>query len=157
MIISINQLADIRTRYKDKKIILTSGTFDLFHVGHLHYLEAVKSYGDILVVILSGDNRVKGRKGLDRPIIPETDRAQIIDALKIVDYVFTDPTDYLPEGINKLHAEIIAKLQPDIYVTDGNDVRFSNIMEKTKIIILPRVKGGIYSSTSAIIERIKTI
>ena len=62
MIIAIDDLAKIRTQYKNKKIILTSGTFDLFHVGHLHYLQAVKKYGDIFIVLLSRDTRVSGRK-----------------------------------------------------------------------------------------------
>ncbi len=150
MIVAIGDLADMRTQNKDKKIILTSGTFDLFHVGHLRYLEKVKSYGDVVVVMLSSDARVKDRKGPKRPIISENDRAQILDALKVVDYVFIDP------GKNeaKIYEDIIASLKPDLYVTDGEDVRFSKILDKSKQIVLPRAESGKHASTTAIIEHI---
>ncbi|HVX24514.1 MAG TPA: adenylyltransferase/cytidyltransferase family protein, partial [Candidatus Saccharimonadales bacterium] len=85
MIVTINDLAKIREQYQDQKLILSSGTFDLLHVGHLHYLQAAKTYGDVLIVLLSGDQRIKARKGDDRPIIPEVDRTEMLDALKIVD------------------------------------------------------------------------
>lgn len=89
MIITMNDVQHIREVNSGKKIILTSGTFDLFHVGHLNYLQQVKQYGDTVVVLLSGDARVRARKGSRRPIIPEHERAQILDALKVVDYVLS--------------------------------------------------------------------
>lgn len=154
MIITLENLADIRRQHQNKSIVLTSGSFDLLHVGHLRYLEAVKAYGDIVIVMLSSDDRIKARKGLQRPIIPASERAQMLDALKMVDYVFIDPAKTTQDNINPIHAKIIASLQPDIYVTDGIDVRFSTIMERSKLIILPRVEGGNHASTSAIIEHI---
>ncbi|MDB5164612.1 MAG: rfaE bifunctional protein [Candidatus Saccharibacteria bacterium] len=154
MIVRLENLADIRRQHKNEKIALTSGTFDLLHVGHLRYLNAVKSLGDIVVVMLSGDDRIKARKGSKRPIIPENDRAQMLDALKIVDYVFIDPATSSPEEIDPVHAEILAKLQPDVYATDGPDPRFWNIMEKSKLIIVPRSEGDGHASTSAIIDHI---
>ena len=92
MIIDKDKLKDIRQKHKDKKIVLTTGTFDLFHVGHLNYLKNVKSYGDVMIVLLSGDLRVKSRKGQKRPIIPEYQRALILDAIRYVDYVLIDPS-----------------------------------------------------------------
>ena len=86
MIVKFENLSDIRIQHTNKKIVLTSGTFDLLHIGHLQYLEAIESLGDIVVVLLSGDNRVRARKGLNRPIIPENERAQLLSVLKIVDY-----------------------------------------------------------------------
>lgn len=153
MIVALNDLAKIRAKHGGKKIVLTSGTFDLFHVGHLNYLNGVKAHGDVVVVMLSGDARIKVRKGEKRPIIGEADRAQILDALKMVDYVFVDPGK--PEGEDPVYADILARLQPDLYVTDGEDVRFSNIMDKSKQIILDRIDGGQHASTTAIIEHIK--
>jgi cytidyltransferase-like protein len=152
MIIRLENLADIRTQHKDKTIALTSGTFDLLHVGHLRYLESVKSLGEIVIVLLSGDNRVKARKGPNRPIIPENDRARMLDALKIVDYVFIDPAKSAPDQIDPVHAEIVKLLNPDIYATDGEDPRFFDIMDKSKLVVLPRTHEQI--STSAIIEQI---
>ena len=152
MIVTIEALASIRKRHADQKLVLTSGTFDLFHVGHLNYLEHVKQYGDVLVVLLSGDNRVKARKGSSRPIIPEDDRARILDSLKIVNYVFIDPSKLGPHETDPIHAEILRELQPDFYVTDGPDPRFVNLMDESRFIVLERMKPN--PSTTAIIEHI---
>jgi len=157
MIVRLENLADIRSQHKDKKIVLTSGTFDLLHVGHLRYLDAVKSLGSIVVVLLSGDDRVKARKGPQRPIIPQDDRAQMLDALKVVDYVFIDPATAPPDQIDPVHATIVATLQPDVYATDGVDIRFSNIMDASKLIIVPRSEGDGHASTSAIIAHIASL
>lgn len=148
MIIKVNDLSQIRSKYADEKIILTSGTFDLFHVGHLRYLQAVKNYGDIVVVMLSGDKRVQDRKGLKRPVIPESDRAEILDAIKCIDYVFIDP--------GKNYEPILESLNPNLYITDGDDNRISSILEKSKIVILSRQRPGAHESTSAIIDRISS-
>lgn len=155
MILNNEQLADIRAKHQDQKIVLTSGTFDLFHVGHLNYLEQVKQHGDIVIVLLSGDNRVKARKGTTRPIIFEDDRARILDSLKIVDYVFIDPSTLSPDETDPIHAELLEKLQPDYYVTDGPDPRFVNLMDSSKFIILERMQPE--PSTSSIINRIKEL
>lgn len=152
MIVKLENLADIRSQHRNEKIALTSGTFDLLHVGHLRYLEAVKSLGDILVVMLSGDDRTKARKGPQRPITPENDRAQLLNALKVVDYVFIDPARSAPDQIDPVHAKIVKYLDPDMYATDGEDPRFFNIMDKSKLLVLPRTNEQV--STSAIIERI---
>ena len=157
MIIGLENLADVRRQHKDKKIVLTSGTFDLLHVGHLRYLNAIKALGDVAVVMLSGDDRIKARKGPQRPIIPEGDRAQMLDALKVVDYVFIDPATNPPEEIDPVHAQIVAELQPDLYATDGPDPRFWSIMEESKLVIVPRSEGEGHASTSAIIEHIQNL
>ena len=152
MIIGFDELALVRDKHSGKKLVLTSGTFDLLHVGHLNYLESVKKHGDIVVVLLSGDNRVKARKGPKRPIIPEGQRAQILDALKPVDYVFIDPSKLSPEETDPIHAEILRKLQPDYYVTDGADPRFYELMDKKSFIILDRMQPE--PSTTSIIKRV---
>lgn len=155
MIIGLDNLAEIRRQHIDKTIVLTSGTFDMIHVGHLLYLEAVKALGDIVVVMLSGDGRTKARKGPNRPIIPENDRAQMLDALKIVDYVFIDPGKSAPDQIDPVHTEVLEHLNPDVYATDGPDPRFFDIMDKSKFVILPRTEAQV--STSAIIEHIANL
>jgi cytidyltransferase-like protein len=152
MIVNIDELAEIRNRHSDQKLVLTSGTFDLFHAGHLNYLEEVKKHGDVIIVLLSGDNRVRARKGPKRPIIGEADRAWILDSLKIVDYVFIDPSKMSPETTDPIHAEILQKLQPNYYVTDGPDPRFYELMDKSKFIILDRMNPE--PSTTSIIDRI---
>lgn len=154
MIISLDDLAGIRERAEGKRLVLTSGTFDLLHVGHLNYLEAVRRYGDVVVVLLSSDARVKARKGHSRPIIPEADRARLLDALKVVDHVLIDPSLLAPDMTDPLHAEILQMLQPDVYVTDGPDPRFVRLLDASRLIILDRADAGGHASTSAIIEHI---
>ena len=109
MIIAFDDITDIRNNHSDQKVVLTSGTFDLLHVGHLNYLEKVKEHGDVVVVLLSGDQRVKSRKGSKRPIINESERARVLDNLKIVDYVFIDPSKMRPDETDPIHAEILQK------------------------------------------------
>lgn len=152
MVVTLDDLTSIRKRHDSQKLVLTSGTFDLFHAGHLNYLEQVKQRGDVVVVLLSGDNRVKARKGSSRPIIPEGDRARILDSLKVVDYVFIDPSKLGPHETDLIHAQILQKLQPDYYVTDGPDPRFVDLMDESKFITLERMKPE--PSTTSIIERI---
>lgn len=155
MIIRLENLSDIRRQYKSESIVMTSGTFDLLHTGHLQYLEAVKALGEVVVVLLSSDARVKARKGSSRPIIPENDRAQMLDALKIVNYVFIDPAKAAPDQIDPVHAEIVELLDPDIYATDGEDPRFFTVMDKSKLVVLPRTNEQV--STSSIIDRITNL
>lgn len=103
-------------------------------------------------MLLSGDNRVKARKGQKRPIINESDRARILDNLKMVDYVFIEPSNMRPDEIDPIHAEILQKLKPDYYVTDGPDPRFYNLMDKPQFIILDRLNPE--PSTTSMIDRI---
>jgi cytidyltransferase-like protein len=155
MIVKLNDLSSIREKHNNQKVVLTSGTFDLFHVGHLNYLKKVKEHGDIVLVMLSGDARVRARKGLSRPIINEYDRAQILDSLKIIDYVFIDPSTLEPGETDPIHAEVLKRLNPDYYVTDGPDPRFVNIMDESKFVILERLQAE--PSTSSIIKKIQSL
>lgn len=152
MIVTFDDLPSVRNSHANQKLVLTSGTFDLLHVGHLNYLEGVKQYGDVVVVLLSGDNRVKARKGSSRPIIPEADRARILDSLKIVDYVFIDPSKLGPHETDPIYAEILRDLQPSFYVTDGPDPRFFDLMNKESFIVLEQMQPE--PSTTSTIERI---
>lgn len=156
MILEFPQLHEVRTQHANEKIVLTSGTFDLFHVGHIAYLNRVKAYGDVVVVMLSGDQRVRSRKGPTRPIIPEADRATILDALKMVDYVVIDNA-VAEDSDNPYYAQLMSDLQPDYYVTDGPDPRFWGKLAPEKFIVLDRQPGGHFDSTSAIIDRISRL
>ena len=71
-----------------------NGVFDLLHVGHVRYLEGAKALVDRLVVAVNSDASVRGLKGEGRPILPETARAELVAALRAVDYVivFSEPT-----------------------------------------------------------------
>ncbi len=81
------------------KIVLTSGTFDLFHIGHAQYLEKAKGYGDLLIVGVDSDAKVKERKGPHRPIVPELERVQILSHCRHADVITLkgkdDPKNHL--------------------------------------------------------------
>lgn len=155
MIVSFKQLESIRSQHRGQTLVLTSGTFDLFHVGHLDYLENVKKYGDVLIVMLSSDKRVKARKDTNRPIINEKERARLLDGLKIVDYVFIDPSQLSPKEVDPIHATVLQKLNPDFYITDGPDPRFYNLLDNNKFVILERLHAE--PSTTSIIGKIRNL
>jgi len=81
------------------QIVLTSGTFDLFHIGHAQYLEKAKELGDVLIVGVDSDQKVKKRKGPDRPVVPENERVSIISHVRHVDVITLkgadDPSNHL--------------------------------------------------------------
>jgi rfaE bifunctional protein nucleotidyltransferase chain/domain len=68
-------------------IVLTSGTFDLVHIGHARYLEKAKEYGEVLIVGVDSDDKVRKRKGNDRPVVPEAERVQMLAHLRAVDII----------------------------------------------------------------------
>jgi cytidyltransferase-like protein len=166
MIIQLENLADIRSQHKNEKIVLTMGTFDLLHVGHLRFLNEVKALGNIIVVLLSSDDRVKARKGPQRPIIPEADRALMLDALEIVDYVLVDPAKGQLSEIDPVHAQIADELQADICAADGGrDSRFIGIIDDDRFRVInlkrsdgyPAISDNQAASTSAIIDHIVSL
>ncbi|HEV3140730.1 MAG TPA: D-glycero-beta-D-manno-heptose 1-phosphate adenylyltransferase [Vicinamibacterales bacterium] len=101
-----------RLRSTGKTIVFTNGVFDLLHPGHLRYLQHARSLGDALVVGINSDRSVRSNKGPDRPITPESERVEILEALRCVDatVVFDEDTPH----------DLIAALQPDILVK-GSD------------------------------------
>jgi len=84
--------ADLAARIKDlraegKEVVFTNGCFDLLHVGHVRLLRGAKAEGDVLVVGLNSDASVRELKGEGRPLQSEEERAEIIAALRFVDFV----------------------------------------------------------------------
>ena len=84
MIVTLEYLEELRKNTKGK-IVLATGTFDLFHYEHLMYLEAAKKLGDVLVVAVK-DNACARFKGPNRPFMDEEYRIAIVDAIRYVDY-----------------------------------------------------------------------
>src|SRR5688572_28370398 len=94
----IDRVAQDRAR--GLKISFANGGFDLLHVGHVRYLEGAKREADRLGVAINSDQSVRGLNGPSRPVMPEADRAELVAALRAVDYVviFAEPTvTMLPE------------------------------------------------------------
>ncbi|WP_298463721.1 D-glycero-beta-D-manno-heptose 1-phosphate adenylyltransferase [uncultured Mitsuokella sp.] len=94
------------------KIVFTNGCFDILHAGHVRYLEKARSFGDVLVLGLNTDASVRENKGPTRPINHELDRAEVVGALKAVDYVVLFG--------EKTAETIIAQVKPDVYVKGGD-------------------------------------
>lgn len=141
-----------RLRAAGKRLVFTNGVFDLLHVGHVRYLAQARTLGDALVVAINSDRTVRELKGPDRPIFDEAERAEILAALRAVDYV-TIFDDVSPRTL-------IATLLPDVLVK-GGDYQLDEIhgREEVKaaggnVISLPFVEGA---STTTLIERIRVI
>lgn len=132
------------------KIVLTSGTFDLFHVGHAQYLEKAKALGDILIIGVDSDAKVRLRKGPHRPIVPEFERVQILSHCRHADVITLKPAD---EPRNRL-IEIVA---PDVLViSKSTKHRDEEVSEKSKyckeiVLLEPQAE----TSTSAKIRLIQ--
>jgi rfaE bifunctional protein nucleotidyltransferase chain/domain len=99
---------------RGKSIVLTSGCFDILHVGHKRFLQEAKKTGDFLILCLNTDNSVRRIKGPGRPIMNQEDRAELILSLGFVDYIV-----YLEEDTA---SSIIAQIEPHVYVK-GEDYR----------------------------------
>ena len=74
-------------RAHGQRIVFTNGCFDILHVGHVRYLGAARALGDCLVVGLNSDASVRRLKGPERPVNEEADRAEVLDALRAVDFL----------------------------------------------------------------------
>ncbi len=132
-----------------RTIALANGVFDLFHVGHLRYLAGAKAHADLLVVAVNSDVSTRLNKGPGRPVVPEAERAEIVEALACVDHVVLfDSKDVVP---------VIRALRPDVHVK-GTDYTPETIPEAAEV----RAYGGQVAvagdpkdhSTSELIEKL---
>jgi D-glycero-beta-D-manno-heptose 1-phosphate adenylyltransferase len=95
-----------------RRFVFTNGHFDVLHLGHVEYLERARALGDALVVGVNGDASTRALKGMQRPIVPATERARLIASLRCVDAAVI---------FESLTAEaLVAQLRPDIYVKGGD-------------------------------------
>jgi len=141
-----------RLRAAGKRLVFTNGVFDLLHVGHVRYLREARALGDALLVAINSDRTVRELKGPDRPVFDQAERAEILAALRSVDYV-TIFDDVSPR-------RVIAELLPDVLVK-GGDYGLDQIHGREeveaaggKVVSLPFVDGA---STTALIDRIRVI
>ena len=152
MLINKNELQDLlkKLRNEHKTIVTTNGCFDILHVGHVRYLQKAKSFGDILIVALNSDKSVKSIKGESRPINNENDRAEVLSALRSVDYVVLFDED---SPIN-----LLLEIKPDVH-TKGADYTIETLPEAKGIMasccrieFISFVEG---KSTTSIINKLK--
>ncbi|NPA32504.1 MAG: glycerol-3-phosphate cytidylyltransferase [Aquificae bacterium] len=118
---------------KNGKVVITYGTFDLFHIGHLNLLRRAKELGDYLIVGVSTDefNEIKGKKS----VFPYEHRAKIVESIKYVDLV-------IPERNWEQKVHDIKKYNVDVFVI-GDDWKgkFDYLKEYCEVVYLPRTEG----------------
>ena len=113
-ILGTDELRQVVSRLKKegKKVVATSGCFDIIHAGHVTYLEEAAAKGDVFVLFLNSDSSVRGLKGNLRPIVPQQERAIVVAGLGCVDYVciFDEATP----------CQMIDIIQPDSFIKGGD-------------------------------------
>lgn len=116
-------------RMRGLKHAFANGGFDLLHVGHVRYLEAARREADRLIVAVNDDRSIQGLKGPARPVLPEADRAELVAALRAVDYViiFSEPTV----------TPLLELLRPDVHCK-GTDYTVDTVPERDTV----RAYGG---------------
>ncbi len=139
-------------REQGAQIVFANGCFDVLHVGHVRYLAGARELGDVLVVGVNSDAQVAIQKGAGRPVLPATERAEIVDALEPVTYVtiFDEPTV----------EQLLLALKPDVHAK-GTDYTAETVPERDVV----RSYGGQVAivgdpkdhSTSAIIARLGNV
>lgn len=150
-IMAAKGLASRREEFRKagKSVVFTNGCFDILHIGHLRYLGAAKSEGDLLVVGLNSDKSVRLIKGDRRPIVEQNQRAELLASMWCVDYVILfDEPDPL---------RIIQLLKPEVLVKGEDwsekDIVGSDFVKANggRVVRVPLVAEA---STSAIIQRV---
>ncbi|MBW1676837.1 MAG: D-glycero-beta-D-manno-heptose 1-phosphate adenylyltransferase [Deltaproteobacteria bacterium] len=132
-----------------KKIVFTNGCFDLLHIGHVRYLKAARAEGDLLVVGVNSDRSVGEIKGPVRPVVPDSERAEVLASLACVDFVtlFDEPDPLVT----------IRSLVPDVLVKgadwEEDAIVGREVVEASggRVIRIQLTEGA---STSRIIEKI---
>lgn len=117
-------------------VVLTSGSFDLIHLGHVKYLERAKQLGDVLAVGVDSDAKIRRRKGDDRPMVPEVERLELLAFQRPVDLIYLKD-----EGETRW--ALIEAVQPDVLVlTEDHSYSESDLAELSelcgRIEVLPR-------------------
>lgn len=130
-------------------IALTSGSFDHFHLGHAMYLEKAREFADLLIVGVDNDDKIRHRKGDNRPLFPQEERLNILIRQRSVDIVTL-------KALEHQRWELIAAVKPDVLVSTKDNYSNSEIEEieatyGCKIVVLERQAE---TSTSAKVRRL---
>lgn len=132
-----------------RTIVFTNGCFDLIHVGHVRCLRKARSMGDVLIVGLNTDSSVRRIKP-GRPLVPERERAEVLSALEMVDYVVLFP--------ETTPLRLIRGIRPDVLVKGGDyrrgEVVGADVVEAAggRTVVVPLVRNR---STSGLLARIR--
>lgn len=144
---------------RNKRIVFVTGTFDILHVGHIHFFKKAKLHGDILVVGLASDKQVQRVKGTHRPVIHEKQRLEMVRSIRYVDYAFITKDVKKSEMIRELNPHVVfynmSKLDTETERKRSASIRkLSSLLPDIKFISM---KSKNPASTSSIIDKIKTL
>lgn len=139
-----------------KEIVVVGGCFDILHPGHLAFLKAAKDVGDTLIVFLESDESIRRLKGKDRPIQPQTIRAEALASLSVTDYIV------LLKGAlsDKEYDELILAIKPAIIATTEGDKAEYHKKRQAELSgskLLHVIKRLPEYSTTKIVEKVKKL
>lgn len=131
------------------RIVLTQGSWDLLHIGHARYMANAKGHGDVLVVGVDSDAKVRKRKGPDRPVVPENERMEMIEHLKSVDLIVL-------KKLNVPKWELVKIVRPDTLIATAETYTLEKLKAVKKfcgnvVVLDPQAT----TSTSAKIRRLQ--
>jgi D-beta-D-heptose 7-phosphate kinase/D-beta-D-heptose 1-phosphate adenosyltransferase len=115
-------------------IVLTSGSFDLIHLGHVKYLARAKELGDILVVGVDSDAKIRRRKGEDRPMVPEQERLELLAHQRPVDLIYLKQEQDPGWGLIKAVEPDTLVLTADHSYTDEQLARLGEVVGDIQVI-----------------------
>jgi D-beta-D-heptose 7-phosphate kinase/D-beta-D-heptose 1-phosphate adenosyltransferase len=146
------EIAAVAARHRDagKRVVFTNGCFDILHAGHVRYLAAAKSQGDVLILGLNSDASVRRLKGEERPLNAEADRIDVLSALAVIDHVVVFEED--------TPLSLIEQVQPDVLVKGADwaekGVEGREFVEARggKVVLVDLHEGR---STTGLVDRIR--
>jgi cytidyltransferase-like protein len=151
IIYNLNHLELLINEIKNKKNILTSGCFDIVHIGHLEFLKQSKCLGDNLLVCLSNDEQISKLKGENRPVNNYIDRIKLFKTISYVDYIIL----YNEEDIDKeTTLNNIMEIIKPLYWVKGSDYNFESIIKKHPSVNIKLIENIPNISTTQIIKNI---
>jgi D-beta-D-heptose 7-phosphate kinase/D-beta-D-heptose 1-phosphate adenosyltransferase len=145
---TVEELIKIRKELKSsgKKVVMTNGCFDILHGGHIYLFREARKQGDVLIVALNDDRSVRKLKGPMRPIFKLKERAEILEAVKYIDYLVSFKED--------TPRRLISLILPDVLVKGGDWGKEEIVGRKEvesaggKVVVIPYLSG--YSTTEII-------
>jgi rfaE bifunctional protein nucleotidyltransferase chain/domain len=153
-IIDIEKAVKLSKRFQKtgRKVVLSGGCFDVIHLGHIKFLEAAKKTGDILFIFIESNENVRRIKGEQRPIHNQDERAQVLAAIRFVDYVIKIP--FLKS--NHEYDKLVLRLKPSIIAVtkDSSATEHSKRQAKQIGAELLEVIGHIPEQSTSKIARI---
>ena len=147
-IFRLNELKGLINQEKrnGKRIVFTNGCYDLVHAGHISSFEQARKFGDVLIVAINSDSSIKRIKGPKRPIIDEKNRAKLLSAIDIIDYITIFDDDTPKSVIDELKPDVLVKgkdwegkevVGSDTVLENGGEVQLINMVDNistTRII-----------------------